>query len=141
MKPLDPRLLRYARATVAHLAFAVELGIVTALLVIAQADLLARGIAGVVDAGGRTAGLAGILGWLALVVAARAAVAWARDAGAHRASARVKSQLRRQIVARAAAQAPGSGGPGRAEVATLATRASTPSMPTSAPTCPSWCWR
>ncbi|HEX5946495.1 MAG TPA: thiol reductant ABC exporter subunit CydD [Acidimicrobiales bacterium] len=122
MKPLDPRLLRYARATVAHLAFAVVLGIVTALLVIAQADLLARGIAGVVEAGGRTAELTGILGWLALVVAARAAVAWARDAGAHRASARVKSQLRRQIVARAAAQAPGGGGPGRAEVATLATR-------------------
>ena len=122
MKPLDPRLLRYARATVAHLAVAVVLGIVTALLVIAQADLLARGIAGVVEAGGRTADLTGILGWLALVVAARAAVAWARDAGAHRASARVKSQLRRQIVARAAAQAPGGGGPGRAEVATLATR-------------------
>ena len=122
MKPLDPRLLRYARATVAHLAFAVVLGIVTALLVIAQADLLARGVAGAVEAGGRTAGLTGILGWLALVVAARAAVAWARDAGAHRASARVKSQLRRQIVARAAAQAPGGGGPGRAEVATLATR-------------------
>jgi ATP-binding cassette subfamily C protein CydCD len=123
MKPLDPRLVRYARATAGHLALAVVLGLATALLVIAQADLLARGIAGVVAADGSTGALAGVLGWLALVVAARGGIAWARDAGSHRAAARVKSQLRRQVVARAARLGPQRlGGPGRAEVATLATR-------------------
>lgn len=123
MKPLDPRLLRHARATAPHLAVVVALGVATAGLVIAQAGLLARGIAGVVEAGGPTGDLGRVLGWLAVVVAARAAVAWAEEAAAHRASARVKSQLRHRLVARAAELAARrAGGPGRAEAATLAAR-------------------
>src|SRR5690606_2629756 len=123
VKPLDPRLLRHARATAPHLAVVVALGVATAGLVIAQAGLLARGIAGVVEAGGPTGDLGRVLGWLAVVVAARAAVAWAEEAAAHRASARVKSQLRHRLVARAAELAARrAGGPGRAEAATLAAR-------------------
>ena len=40
MKPLDPRLLRYARSTRGFIALAVVLGVVTAVLVITQARLL-----------------------------------------------------------------------------------------------------
>lgn len=123
MKPLDPRLVRYARATAGHLGVTAGLGVAAALLVIAQAELLSSGIAGVVADGGRTRALTGVLGWLALVVAGRAALAWAQDAAAHRAASRVKSQLRHQLVARAATLgARRLHGPRRAEVATLATR-------------------
>jgi ATP-binding cassette subfamily C protein CydD len=45
VKPLDPRLLRYARAARGYLALTVSLGIVTAALVIAQAILLAQVLA------------------------------------------------------------------------------------------------
>src|SRR5690606_34018071 len=91
VKPLDPRLVRYARATAGHLGVTAGLGVAAALLVIAQAELLSSGIAGVVADGGRTRALTGVLGWLALVVAGRAALAWAQDAAAHRAASRVKS--------------------------------------------------
>ncbi|MDO8361859.1 MAG: thiol reductant ABC exporter subunit CydD [Actinomycetota bacterium] len=120
MKPLDPRLLRYAKATRAHLAVSVLLGLCTAALVVAQAELLSRGIARVVTGGGRSA-LTTILVGLAFVVAGRAIVAWFQDSAAQRSSARVKSQLRGQLVARAAALGPDATA-ARAEVATLATR-------------------
>ena len=45
MKPLDPRLLRYARSARGYLALTVGLGIVTAALVVAQALLLAHALA------------------------------------------------------------------------------------------------
>ena len=47
MKPLDPRLLRYARATRTYLALSVVLGVALAALVVAQATLLADGITAV----------------------------------------------------------------------------------------------
>ena len=40
MRPVDPRLLRYARSTRRFLVLAVVLGVITALLVITQARLL-----------------------------------------------------------------------------------------------------
>ncbi|HAN71738.1 MAG TPA: hypothetical protein DCQ36_09155, partial [Actinobacteria bacterium] len=40
MRPLDPRLLRYARSTRGFIVLAVVLGILTAVLVIVQARLL-----------------------------------------------------------------------------------------------------
>lgn len=120
MKPLDPRLLRYAKATRAHLAVVVVLGLCTAALVIVQAELLSRGIARVVDGGGRGA-LTSILTGLALVIAGRMVIAWFHDSSAQRSSARIKSQLRGQLVARAASLGPDATAT-RTEVATLTTR-------------------
>ncbi len=123
MKPLAPRLVRYARATAVHLAVAVVLGVVTAGLVLTQAELLARGITRAFEGGVGAAGLRGVLVALAVVVAMRAGVAWLQDGASQRASAAVKSQLRRQVVARAAALGPRpDAAQRRAEVATLATR-------------------
>jgi ATP-binding cassette subfamily C protein CydD len=123
VKPLDPRLLRYARAARGYLALTVSLGIVTAGLVIAQAILLARVLAAAAHDGAPLADLLPQVGWLAAVVAARALATGVQERFAHRAATRAVAELREQVVARAAALGPrwlaeGEG----ARVVTLATR-------------------
>ena len=95
---VDPRLLQYARATRPFLAALVVLGGVTALLIIAQAWLLADVIAGALDAGTGVAGFILPLAVLLGVVLGRAVVAWGRELLAHRASARAKAQLRAALL-------------------------------------------
>ena len=123
MKPLDPRLLRYARAARGYLALTVVLGLVTAGLVIAQAVLLAQVLAAAAHDGATLPDLLPRVGWLAVVVAARALATGVQERYAHRAAARAVAELREQVVARAAALGPrwlaeGEG----ARVVTLATR-------------------
>jgi len=123
VRPLDPRLLRYARATRAYLVVVVVLGAVTAVLVIAQAGLLARLLAGAFADGEGLPALRGPLAALLVVVLARAAVGWVTETSAHRASARAKSQLRAVLLERAAAtQAGDPARPDAGSLATLATR-------------------
>ena len=55
MRPLDPRLLRYARSTRGFIAVAIVLGVVTAVLVIAQARLLSDVIVSVTADGAQWA--------------------------------------------------------------------------------------
>ena len=95
MKPLDPRLLRRARAARTFLVGSVLIGIATGLLVVVQAVLLARGIADVVLRG---SGVGRVAWQLAAVVAARAALLWLQEVVAQRAAAAVKSTLRRQVL-------------------------------------------
>ena len=122
MKPLDPRLLRHARRTAVYIAVLVVLGAAAAGLVIAQAQLLSGAIAGAVDHGATLSSLRGIVLALAAVLAGRALIAWATEATSCRASAAVKSQLRRQVLARAAALGPRwLAGRRSAELTTLAT--------------------
>jgi thiol reductant ABC exporter CydD subunit len=120
---VDPRLLRYARATKPFLVALIGLGALTALLIIAQAWLLADVVAGAF--GGRR-GIAALrlpLEALLCVVLARAAVAWARDVVADRSSARAKSQLRDALLKHVAALGPQRPGEQRTgELAVLATR-------------------
>ena len=106
MKPLDPRLLRHARQAAVYIAVLVALGTAAAGLIIAQAQLLSGAIAGAVDHGATLSSLRGIVIALAAVLAGRALIAWAAEAASYRASAAVKSQLRRQVLARAAALGP-----------------------------------
>ncbi|MGP3969854.1 thiol reductant ABC exporter subunit CydD, partial [Streptomyces sp. 6N223] len=102
MKPVDPRLLRYARATRGFLAASVALGLAGAGLVIAQAVLVAEVIAGAFTAGEGVPELrAPLLGLLA-VTAGRAAVAYLTELAAHRAGAAVKSELRLRLLDHAA---------------------------------------
>ncbi|WP_327002174.1 thiol reductant ABC exporter subunit CydD [Dactylosporangium sp. NBC_01737] len=121
MKPLDPRLLRYARATRTYLALSVVLGVALAALVVAQATLLADGITAVYLHGADVHRIAPTLAWLAAVVALRAAVAWAQEVAAARSSAAVKQQLRSRLLTHVAALGPGAAGDSGA-IATLATR-------------------
>jgi ATP-binding cassette, subfamily C, bacterial CydD len=112
VRPLDPRLLRYADAARAHLVGAVALGAVVTGLVLAQAGLLARALAG---AGPRTATLAALVA----VIVARALATYGGEVSALRAAATVKSQLRRRLVAHALR---GATVRSTGEVVTLATR-------------------
>jgi thiol reductant ABC exporter CydD subunit len=102
VRALDPRLLRYARATRPFLLASVLLGTLSALLIVAQAWLLAEVVSRAFRGGEGLAQLRGPLTALLVVVLARAARAWAAELVAGRASARAKSQLRGALLDRAA---------------------------------------
>ncbi|KAB2590919.1 thiol reductant ABC exporter subunit CydD [Streptomyces arboris] len=107
MKPIDPRLVRYAQATRFFLAAVVALGLVGAALVIAQAMLIAEIVVGGFEDGLTVTELRTPLLLLAAVAVGRALVAWLTELAAHRASAAVKSELRGRLLERAALLGPG----------------------------------
>ncbi|MFF0342063.1 thiol reductant ABC exporter subunit CydD [Kribbella sp. NPDC004875] len=95
MKPLDPRLLKRAKGARVFLAASVLIGVASGALIVAQAVLLAHGIAGAVLRGASVTAVA----WgLAAVIAGRALLVWAQEVVAQRAAAAVKSTLRRQTL-------------------------------------------
>lgn len=101
MKPIDPRLLHYARATRLFLVAVVGLGGLGALLVIAQAMLIAESVVGAFQHGLSVPGLRTPLLLLAAVAVGRGLVSWLTELAAHRASAAVKSELRGRLLERA----------------------------------------
>ncbi len=107
VKPIDPRLLRHARATRLFLAAVVGLGVVGAALVVAQAMLIADVVAGAFRRGLDAEDLGTPLVLLAAVAVGRGVVTWLTELAAHRASAAVKSELRGRLLERAAALGPG----------------------------------
>ncbi|MFD7680667.1 thiol reductant ABC exporter subunit CydD [Streptomyces sp. NPDC060187] len=107
MKPIDPRLLRYARATRLFLLAVVVLGAVGAALVIAQAMLIAEVVVGAFQHGFSATELRSPLLLLVAVAIGRGVVAWLTELAAHRASAAVKSELRGRLLERAALLGPG----------------------------------
>ena len=122
MRPFDPRLLQYASAARGYLILTVGLGLVTTLLVVAQAGLLSRALAGAALGSGLAA-LRGTIVALLLVLLGRAVVAFAGEAAALRAGASVKSQLRRHLTAHALRLGPAwLSGQQEGEITTLATK-------------------
>ncbi|CAL9503941.1 Vitamin B12 import ATP-binding protein BtuD [Streptomyces sp. enrichment culture] len=107
MKPIDPRLLRYARATRGFLAAVVALGALGAGLVIAQAMLIAEMVVGAFQHGMAVSALRTPLLLLVAVAVGRALVGWLTELAAHRASAAVKSELRGRLLERATRLGPG----------------------------------
>ncbi|MEU9353342.1 thiol reductant ABC exporter subunit CydD [Streptomyces griseoloalbus] len=107
MKPIDPRLLRYARATRGFLVAVVALGSVGAGLVIAQAMLIAEIVVGAFQDGRSVGELGTPLLLLTVVAAGRGLVGWLTELAAHRASAAAKSELRGRLLQRATALGPG----------------------------------
>ncbi|WP_446447040.1 thiol reductant ABC exporter subunit CydD [Streptomyces gardneri] len=107
VKPIDPRLLRYARATRFFLAAVVVLGLAGAALVVAQAMLIAEIVVGAFQKGLAVSDLTTPLLLLAGVAVGRGLVSWLTELAAHRASAAVKSELRGRLLARSAALGPG----------------------------------
>ena len=123
MKPLDPRLLRYARSTRGFLALAVVVGVVTAVLVIAQARLLSDAIVSVSAGGADWAAIRGTVLALAAVFAVRALIAWLAEVAAVRAAARAKQDLRESALDHVLALGPaGPGAQSPGETAALITR-------------------
>ncbi|WP_372344311.1 thiol reductant ABC exporter subunit CydD [Streptomyces sp. KL116D] len=123
MKPIDQRLLRYARATRLFLIAVVVLGAAGAGLVIAQAMLIAEVVVGAFQHGFDVGRLTTPLLLLAVVAAGRGLVSWLTELAAHRASAAVKSELRGRLLERAAQLGPGwSSGQRTGSLVALATR-------------------
>ncbi|UKD57435.1 thiol reductant ABC exporter subunit CydD [Amycolatopsis sp. FU40] len=122
MRPLDPRLLRLASAVRPFIAGCAALGGLSALLVLAQAELLASSISRAFLDGAALSVLAVPVALLAGVVLARAGVAWLSETAAHRASAKALSQLRDAVVGAALRAGPRAATRSPAEIAALATR-------------------
>jgi thiol reductant ABC exporter CydD subunit len=120
MGPLDPRLIRRARAVRPLLAADAVLGVAAALLVLAQAVLLAR-VAARGFAGAGLDELTAPLVLLVAVTACRGASVWAFEALGRRAAAAVLSDLRLGLVrTRLRDRTAALDGAESAEVATIA---------------------
>jgi ATP-binding cassette subfamily C protein CydD len=110
MRPLDPRLLRYASASRAFLGAGIVLGVVRTGLVLAFAWLLSQAIVGAITGVTHGAVLDAVLPaiiLLAVVGLLRAATGWTMDVAAARGAAGVKSQLRVRLVRAVARLGPG----------------------------------
>lgn len=105
-RPVDPRLLRYARASRSFFALIAVVGIAQTAVIVAIAWLLTRAITGVID-GMPLPELTATLGLLLAAFAARSALLWLREWASARAAARVEAQLRAGL-----ADAVGRLGPG-----------------------------
>ncbi|WP_037314315.1 thiol reductant ABC exporter subunit CydD [Amycolatopsis orientalis] len=121
MRPLDPRLLRHASAVRPFVLACAVLGVLTAMLVLAQAELLSKTITWAFLDGVSPRALLIPLGMLLLVVLARAGIAWLSETTAHRAAARALSQLRETVIAAALRIGPRRAERSPAEIAALAT--------------------
>src|SRR5689334_5849416 len=122
MRPVDPRLLRHARAARGYLIFTVGLGLAVTALVLVQAGLLAHALAPAALGTG-AAVLWPTLAVLLAVVAARALASGGGETVALRAAATVKAQLRRQLTAHTLRLGPSwLGGQRAGQLATLATK-------------------
>lgn len=98
VRPVDPRLVRYASASRRFFVAIAVIGAVQTIVVIAFAWLLTHVITGAI-AGMPWAELHGSLLALGAVIAARALLLWAKEMLSARAAARVQVQLREQLVA------------------------------------------
>lgn len=93
VRPLDPRLLRYAVSARWFLVSGAAIGVATTACILAFAWLLTRCIAGAID--GRPLGeLLPQVGMLLAVAAVRAVLVYAQELVAARGAAKVKSELR-----------------------------------------------
>ncbi|MER6360186.1 thiol reductant ABC exporter subunit CydD [Kitasatospora sp. NPDC001527] len=123
MKPVDPRLLGYARTTRTFLAGTVLLGTANAALVVAQAGLIAEIVVRGFQQRAGLDELTAPLALLALTAIGRGLVGWLTELTAHRSVARVKSTLRRRLLDHATALGPAHpAGRRTGELTALATR-------------------
>jgi len=96
--PINPRLLREAGATRGFIIGVGATGVAQSFLVIAQATIIAGTVTRIVE-NRSTDGVWTAVGWLLAVFAARGVLTWLTSVLAHRASAGVKSSLRRRVLA------------------------------------------
>src|SRR5690625_1674443 len=123
VRPLDPRLLREAKAARGYVVLTAACGLVTAGLVVAQALLWAHVLAALITGEAKLADVTGKLLALVIVFTVRAAVVGLQERFAHRAATRTITQLRAALLKHATALGPRWLAAGRAsQIATLATR-------------------
>ncbi|MGW6332763.1 thiol reductant ABC exporter subunit CydD [Nocardia rhamnosiphila] len=106
--PVDPRLWRYARSARRYLALSIALSLVTTVGIACAAVLLGRVLAGVItDPGRRSLGSWTVeLVLLALALGGRVLAAWWQARIAHRAGARVVTELEQAVLAAGAGLPP-----------------------------------
>ena len=122
-RPLDPRLLRHARAARGYVLATAALGAATAVLVVVQALLLARVIAGAAADGEHLGELTAPIVALGAVVLGRALVVGTQERFGHRAATAVIGELRGAVVGHVVRLGPqGLDGDRGPAVATLVTR-------------------
>lgn len=106
MKPLDPRLLKYARASRRYIVEIALLGLFTAVLIIVQAFLISGALSPVVTSSKTLRDVLPTIGLLLVVVVARAAAIYLRESRAHRAADQTIAELRAQVLAKSARLGP-----------------------------------
>jgi len=122
-KPLDPRLLRYARGVRTLLIGSVAVASGTAVLVVAPAFGLGDVVSRVFLEGATLDDVKTVVGLLALVVLGRAVLSTIGETLAQRAATRTSAQLRESLLAHVVKLGPiWLSGERRGQVATLATR-------------------
>jgi len=120
MRPLDPRLLRYAAAARTFFGVGVVLGIVKTIATVAFCLVLSQAIVGAIVGRSFTELLPDIM-TLAGVGILRAATIWVMDVASARGAAVAKSQLRRRLVTGLARLGPGwLNGRNRVDIVTTA---------------------
>jgi ATP-binding cassette subfamily C protein CydD len=105
MRPLDPRLIRYASAARWFLGAGAVLGLAQTVVVIAFSWFLSQAISLAID-GSALATLSGTVGALAAVVVVRAVLVWLQELVAVRGAAGVKSELRQRVMSAIARRGP-----------------------------------
>ncbi|WP_323743482.1 thiol reductant ABC exporter subunit CydD [Agreia pratensis] len=106
MKPLDPRLLGYARAARSFLMAGALIGLAQTACIVLFAWFLSQVIVRAID-GQSLSELTPMIAALAGVVVARAALLWIAEVTSTRGAARVKSQLRSRVLAAITQLGPG----------------------------------
>ncbi|MDD2858867.1 MAG: thiol reductant ABC exporter subunit CydD [Candidatus Nanopelagicales bacterium] len=123
MRPIDPRLLRYARSSRRFLALAVIVGALTAGVVIVQAHVLSSIIVDVTANGATLDAVLPSIAVLAGVFIVRALLNWFAEVAAFRSAATAKQELRQAAAASILREGPyGPAGSTPGEVASLMTR-------------------
>jgi ATP-binding cassette subfamily C protein CydD len=115
MRPLDPRLLRQARAARRYVVLTTGLGVATTALLVVQSLLVAMD-------GEKLADVRTALVWLGIVLVVRAVLAGAQERFGHRAATDVVRQLRERLIEQARRQVGTGRGESGASLALLATR-------------------
>ncbi len=120
MKPVDPRLFRYARSTRRFFVISVLVGALTALFVILQAWFLSAILVDVIGNGNSLGGVSYAIVALVLAFLSRALLIWISDTVAARSAGAAKSELRQAAMSALINQ--GHAGQGVGEIAALSTR-------------------
>ena len=122
MRPLDPRLLKYAHSARLHIVVIALLGLVTSLLVIVQALLISYSASPIIVGTKGFSDVLPLLVWLLVVVLARGIIVGMRDALSHRAAEKSIRELRAQVLDHAERLGPRWRATHGADTTTLLTR-------------------
>ncbi|MCD4549189.1 MULTISPECIES: thiol reductant ABC exporter subunit CydD [unclassified Schaalia] len=98
MRPLDPRLLRYAHSARRHILLTAFLGLVTAALVIGQSILIAATLSPIVEETGTFSSVMPLFWGLLTVIIIRALLIGLRESLAHKAADSAIKDLRQAVI-------------------------------------------